>query len=477
MLLSFLIPSRNTFFLTRFLDHLEKNTIHKKDIEVIIKLDDDLDNSDFINKTQKNYDFKIKFLISPRLEGQPSLWFAVEQLFQLSNQNSYFIQILSDEPHITTYGWDEVLKKYKNFFVDDVFRLRTSNLKYYNYTNEFDCVTKPDSYPIYTRRWLELTIGCGDCWGSDAYQQLISYYLSLGPLNYLNFENRSGALSRDIPINDIEYSGLEWGIGVEGEYQKYIKSYMINEWNRLISKKNLENISYKSMRIFLFIFAKSIKLKKFQILRSGNCLILKNLDTKKNTETIKLTFKIFPKTLNHLHKYFLYMYQFDKKNILKDSFQSIFRDVSLKRIMLKNIIRFIFFMPIRYIFYLLKLNKFKILKKIASSLKILAIRFLNKIFLLETKKIKIKKEEFNIEENIFPTNPKTNFIIAITNIFHKKNFKFKFNPPGFQFHGFNKNIKIPQKIGEITDLHRNYAFKELNSLQKFKKDLEEKIYE
>ena len=83
----------------------------------------------------------------------------------------------------------------------------------------------------------------------------------------------------------------------------------------------------------------------------------------------------------------------------------------------------------------------------------------------------------NIEGNIFPTNPKTDFIIAITNIFHKKNFKFKFNPPGFQFHGFNKNIKIPKNIGKITDLHRNYVIKELNSLQKFKEDLEKKIYE
>ena len=477
MLVSFLIPSRNILFLTRFLDYLEKNTIHKKDIEVIIKLDDDLDYSDFIKKTQKNYDFNIKFLISPRLEGQPSLWFAVEQLFQLSNQNSYFIQILSDEPHIITYGWDEILKKYKNFFVDDVFRLRTSNLKYFNYTNEYDCVTKPDSYPIYTRRWLELTIGCGDSWGSDAYQQLISYYLSLGPLNYLNFETRSGALSRDIPINEIEYSGLEWGIGVEGEYQKYIKSYMINEWHRLISKRTLENISYKSMRIFLFIFAKSIKLKKFQILRSGNCLILKDLYLKKNAEIIKLTFKIFPKIFNNLHKFFLLLIKFDNKRKLKEIFISLFRNASLKRIVLKNFIRLIFFLPIRYIFYSLKLNKVKELKKIASNLKTLAIKFLNKIFLLDIKKKHNKEKKFSIEENIFPTKPKINYIKTVSYLFHKKNYKFKFNPPGFQFHGFNKNIKIPQKIRQITNLNRKFVFKELNSLQNFKKDLEEKIYE
>ena len=476
MLVSFLIPSRNTFFLERFLDHLEKNTIHKKDIEVIIKLDDDVDYSDFINKIQKNYGFSIKFLLSPRLEGQPSLWFAVEKLFQLSNQNSYFIQILSDEPHIITYGWDENLKKYKNLFADHVFRLRTSNIKYFNYTNEYDCVTKPDSYPIYTRRWLELTIGCGDCWGSDAYHQLISYYLSLGPLNYLNFQHRSGALSRDIPINDIEYSGLEWGVGVEGEYKKYMQSYMVDEWSRLISKPNLENISYRSMRIFLYIYAKSIKLKKFQILRSGKSVILKDLDRNVNAEIIKITFRVFSNKLNTIQSFLLSLLNKDKKNLLTRILSSLLRNVNSKRFFLKNLIRLIFFLPLRFLFYTLRLNKVKILMIIASNLKVLAIINLNKILWISKKKSN-KAENLSIQKNVFPTNPKIKFIKSLSAIFNKKNFKFKFNPPGFQFYGINKNIKIPQNIGEITDLHRNYVFKELNSLQKFKKDLEEKIYE
>ena len=113
MLISFLIPSRNTFFLKRFLNSIEKNTLEKNEIEVLIKLDDDKDYTSFINEPKKNYSFSIKYLISPRLEGQPSLWFAVEQLYLLSNTDSYFVQILSDEPYIDTTNWDQNLLKHK----------------------------------------------------------------------------------------------------------------------------------------------------------------------------------------------------------------------------------------------------------------------------------------------------------------------------------------------------------------------------
>ena len=461
MLISFLIPSRNTFFLKRFLNSIEKNTLEKNEIEVLIKLDDDKDYTSFINETKKNYSFSIKYLISPRLEGQPSLWFAVEQLYLLSNTDSYFVQILSDEPYIDTTNWDQNLLKYKNLYKDGVFRLRTSNLKYFNYSNEFDCVTKPDSYPIYTRKWLDLTIGTGECWGSDAYQQLIAYYLSLGPLNYFNFQNRSGALSRDIPITDIKYNGLEWGLGVEGEKLKYIKKYMIDEWKRLISKSNLENISYKAMRIFLYIYAKSLKLNKFQIIKNGNCLEL--IDKNDDFNVLTLTYKIFPKFLSNYQKLMLGFFDtYQKILFVISSFINPSRN-SIKKIIIK------FFSKIN-IFTQNKKLKEKILKKITSILN---------FFLFLTKEDEKKKwiERNQMSDNPFPTSPKIETINTMSKIFYQKKFKLTYNPPGFQFLNFSRNIKIPIEIGIISNKQIEYTKEQINKLQKFKKKLEEKTYE
>ena len=430
MLISFLIPSRNTFFLKRFFDHLEKNTSNKEQIEVLIKLDDDIDYSNFIRESKLNYTFHIEFLISPRLEGQPSLWFSVEQLYKLCNVDSYFIQILSDEPYIITEGWDKILESYKDFFSDGVFRLRTSNLKYFNYSNEFDCVTKPDSYPIYTRKWLDLTLGTGDCWGSDAYQQLISYYLSLGPLNYLNFFTRGGAISRDIPIEGIKYSGLEWGVGVDGEKLIYIKEYMLNEWNRLISKKNLENISYKSMRIFLYIFAKSINLKKFTIVRNGNCVEL--IDEKKNL-FLRVYFRLFPKFFS--------------------KYQGLFLKIKVNYDNLRT--------------HLYQITGLKFVK-IISYFKIK--NFSN------NEELNWMKNEYK-NKNIFPTFPDLNYIMKISNFFQRRKFNISFNPPGFQFLGYERNIKIPTEIKTINQNEVNYVREQLKNMQIYKKNLEEKLYE
>ena len=458
MLISFLIPSRNTFFLKRFFDHLETNTLNKKEIEVLVKLDDDIDYSNFIKESKLNYTFHIEYLISPRLEGQPSLWFAVEQLYKLCNVNSYFIQILSDEPYIITKDWDKILESYKDFFSDGVFRLRTSNLKYFNYSNEFDCVTKPDSYPIYTRKWLDLTLGIGDCWGSDAYQQLISYYLSLGPLNYLNFFQRGGAISRDIPIEGIKYSGLEWGVGVNGEKLIYIRKYMLIEWNRLISKKNLENVSYKSMRIFLYILAKSVNLKKFSIIRNGNCVEL--IDEKKKLCVLIVYFGLFPKFFSNYQGLFLKI-----KNNYDNLKTNLYLQTGLKFFQKLNI-------------YLYQIIGLKFVKMIPFfKIKKFKFNFFSKNFINNQELEFLKNVYKENKTDIFPTFPNLSYIMKISNFFQKRKFNISFNPPGFQFLGYERNIKIPIEIKTINQNEVNYARKQLKIIQIYKKTLEEKLYE
>jgi hypothetical protein len=269
-LITFIIPSRNLKNLSAQFDHFEKNTFDHKSIEFLIKLDEDQEGVEsFIQEEVNKHSFSIKYIITPRLGGTFSLWIGIEQLFSMASKNSYFIQVLSDEPYFLTHHWDNILRKYIHFYPDDVFRLRLSSVKFTNYASHYECAFRCDSFPIYTRRWLELTEGIGDCWGSDAYQQCVAYHLGLGPKGYVNFY-REGSLNRDIPIIDIEMGGLEFGVGVDIESQQVRHIRNLQEWRRLSSFKMQERFSYLARRIYCYIWANENYKKPFILERDHN---------------------------------------------------------------------------------------------------------------------------------------------------------------------------------------------------------------
>jgi hypothetical protein len=447
MLISFLIPSRNPNLLNRFFNYLESNTKNLSQIEVLIKLDNDKDYQKFI-KNSKKRPFKIKFFVTPRLEGQPSLWFAVEKLFFECNKNSYFVQILSDEPYIVTKNWDEKLKSYKFFFKDSVFRLRTSKLKYFNYTNYFDCVTKPDSYPIYTRKWLELVIGPGNCWGSDAYQQLISYFLALGPLNYSNF-TKMGSVSRDVPIHEIKYKGLEWGKNVSKENQEYMREYMVWEWHRLCSKENLLEISYKAMRIFLYLLAKDYGLKKFKIVRNGNLVKL----LVKNSVYLNVSFSLSVFANYNIQKFALKLFYF--KNFLKKIIRNYLFNNNFNVLLNKIFVE--------------KLNLYK--KKL-----IYLLRYINQHLKSTSNKFIQKKKFLNFNSQIFPTAPNLSTINKISQIYIYKRLKFNTSLPGMNFLKLYNNIQKPKSIPNVSVEDKRWFDRNSIRNEKDKKNLEKKFF-
>src|SRR3990167_7982025 len=265
-LISFLVPSRCLEHRNQQFDAFEKNTADPSAIEFLVKFDDDHEEAQvFIEDQIKKRPFQIKYIITPRVEGTFSLWIAVEQLFGLSDRSSYFVQVLSDEPHFMTPNWDEVLRGYIGFYSDHVFRLRLSTMKHNNYASHYECTFRCDSFPIYTRRWLELTEGTGDCWGSDAYQQCVAFHLGLGPGGYFNYY-REGSLCRDVPVNNIEMGGLEFGVGVSEAMQRERQIRNLREWRRLTTYQMQENFSYLARRIFCYIWANENKIKSFTLI-------------------------------------------------------------------------------------------------------------------------------------------------------------------------------------------------------------------
>lgn len=264
-LISFIIPSRNLENLSGFFDCLEAKTRDLSRVEVLVKLDDDhVGAKEFIEHATQTRPFQIRYELSPRLEGIFSLWVSMNQLFFDSSPDTYFVQLISDEVRIDTLHWDDVLDRYRGYYADHVFRLRTSTQKFCNYYTQYQCAYMPDSFPIYTRIWLELTEGAGDCWGSDAFQQGVAYQMGLGEQSYATLSHRN-ALYRDVTLESIVFSGLEFGKGVSAEEAHYRTRWMYYEWNRLATYTQQVYYAYLARKILAYVWAVNAGIPEFKI--------------------------------------------------------------------------------------------------------------------------------------------------------------------------------------------------------------------
>jgi len=271
-LISFISPSRNIDTIKGFLDNIE-NTIHNPAlVECVFKLDSDQPDAKLFIETEiKKRPFDIKYIITPRLNGLFSLWLAWNELFFLTSPDSYFIQPISDELRFKTQHWDDILKKYVGFFPDNVFRLRTSTFKLNTYPDPFICNLTPDSFPMCTRQWLNLTLGFGTyCWASDVYHQFIAYYLSLGEqgYQYYNTPFYDKGIFRDIPLLDVEFDGLEFGVGITDKMQRKRDEWTTHLWNKNLSHYEQENFCYLAKRVSSYIWAKQHGLNNFKLVKN-----------------------------------------------------------------------------------------------------------------------------------------------------------------------------------------------------------------
>jgi len=264
-LVSFIVPSRRPAQLSGLFDSIENNTVDYDSVEVLVKIDDDRgDIYEFLLEEVKARPFTIRFISTPRLGGQFTLWVAYEELLEMVANSTYFISMLTDEARFDTYGWDERLKKYIGFFPDDVFRLRISQSRYVNNVDLFSCAYLPECFAIFTKKWLDLVEGFGDSYAPDTHHQMIAYHLAAG-MSGIGSSYHLGGIYRDIQIHDIKFSGFDWGHDVTQDQFLAHELRMIWEWERLISIKTQKQISYYSRRIMAYIWAHKNSIKCFSI--------------------------------------------------------------------------------------------------------------------------------------------------------------------------------------------------------------------
>lgn len=200
-LLSIHLGSNRPRKITEFVEALEAVTFNKNAYEVNVKIDsEDQEMIQCVRGLIDKYgEKKIKPLIAPRKNGLWSLWEYYNVLLKQANPSAYFYWNPSDEVHIATEGWDQILANYIGFFPDHIFRLKLSDNRLRNYYQLSEVTGTPDNFPFMTKKWMEICSTWGDCHSPDLFHQGVSYLL--GKMDVF----------RDIPIFDIDLANIEAG--------------------------------------------------------------------------------------------------------------------------------------------------------------------------------------------------------------------------------------------------------------------------
>lgn len=250
-LLSIIIASNRPHNMRAFLDNIHKTISNPVSLEILVKIDDgDEAMRQLLEDAIEHYPFEIRFIQTPKLDGYYSLHYAYQELFELSDVNTYFILPMNEEIRFCTSGWDETLRSYVGFFADDIFRLKISVNKYRNYYTYHECGPNPENYPILSRKWVTLAEGIGDCWGPDGWHQFIDYHLGI----MFGLNNLPG-LFRSIPLADIEIKGEETGRELTIQQSRERERRVHLEWWRMYSPKVQQNIRRLAVKMWAHIWA------------------------------------------------------------------------------------------------------------------------------------------------------------------------------------------------------------------------------
>ncbi len=263
-LLTIISASNRPHHMQGFLENLQQTLQDPSCIELLVKIDDgDAVMQTLLAEAVEKYPFEIRYIQTPRLDGYYTLHYGYQQLFEMSNKETYFIFPVNEEVRFKTQGWDAVLAKYIKFFEDDLFRLKISRLKYRNYYSIHDCGPTPENYPFLTRKWVELAGGIGDCWGPDGWHQYIDFHL--GQTEGLN---GIPGLFRSVPIHDILIGGEEAGKELSPQQSRIRSHRIFQEWWRMYSTPVQQEFRRIATRMYVYSWARNEGFNDFEIIEN-----------------------------------------------------------------------------------------------------------------------------------------------------------------------------------------------------------------
>jgi len=113
----------------------------------------------------------IKTIITPRGKGYGDLHKAYNDLLLIADPQSELYWVISDDMEVLTKGWDAKLQQTLGRFEDKIFVAHT--LIDFIHPTLIDAIESPDSYPIWSKRWITLTGGFGYTFSTDAWTAML----------------------------------------------------------------------------------------------------------------------------------------------------------------------------------------------------------------------------------------------------------------------------------------------------------------
>ncbi|NBV06463.1 MAG: hypothetical protein EBS06_04415 [Proteobacteria bacterium] len=149
-------------------------------VEVVIKFDDDQDISE-AKKIIDHYSgfLQIKYVVTPRGQGYKHLsYFYTELLFIIDN-NSKLISAHSIDLVFVKKSFDTILLNAATKFGDGIFVLHPiSNLSFSSEIKSVnDAIQRPDNFPLWSKRWIEIQGHFGYNSSVDGWSQLTEFFL------------------------------------------------------------------------------------------------------------------------------------------------------------------------------------------------------------------------------------------------------------------------------------------------------------
>ncbi|MGD9726312.1 MAG: hypothetical protein AB7M05_03120 [Alphaproteobacteria bacterium] len=244
-LIAVFLSSKKQEQLVALFRNLDETIADPRRVEVLVKIDVEAPRlSEWLAAEAPRHTYRIRWAVGPRWDGYWSLHKGYALLQELVNPRTYFLHLINDEVRYKTQGWDAVLEKYVGFFPDDIFHLRVSRHKLYNYMRFYKAIEQPENYPVMTRRWVEISEGWGEFRGPDTWHGGINWFLSM---RYGHF--------RSIQIHDVELDLPNEAAELSAEQLAVLGKRNLDDYAKMSNKKGQENFARLAAKLHCAILA------------------------------------------------------------------------------------------------------------------------------------------------------------------------------------------------------------------------------
>ncbi len=256
-LISIHLNSNRPEFFENFVESIISTSKNIERIEILVSIDKgDMEMRSTIIKLNKHNPNLIRYIDTDLIKTFADAWKPLNLLLKQTSKTCYFICCVSDEIRFLTKNWDDIILKYRNYYEDDIFRIRCSKYKNEKYNDIWECGYKPDSYAFYTKKWMDQVNLWNPCIGPDSFQECVAYYLK-------KYGNR---YNRDIISKEINYSGQNVSDNLKLKYRIQRTRIYYKAFFRLMSF-GIQRIANEKAYNLAKLISKNDNIKKKKINR------------------------------------------------------------------------------------------------------------------------------------------------------------------------------------------------------------------